>query len=139
MSRIVNSSHIGKDFAGRYVFPYDAEDIKAHKWFKGIPWERLHELQPPFIPQIRSLDDTQYFEEDEPVSDWSDSESDKDQSDLAESSISPNNNIGDLSVNPSFAVGQPPTPGSEKKRIREAEIQEALGGFRGSLQNLAKA
>jgi len=25
------------DFAGRYVFPYDAEDIKSHKWFKGIP------------------------------------------------------------------------------------------------------
>ena len=24
-------------FAGRFVFPYDAEDIKAHKWFKGVP------------------------------------------------------------------------------------------------------
>jgi hypothetical protein len=26
-----------RDFAGRYVFPYDAEDIKAHKWFRNIP------------------------------------------------------------------------------------------------------
>ncbi|GAB1310071.1 hypothetical protein MFIFM68171_00281 [Madurella fahalii] len=25
------------DFAGRFVFPYDAEDIKAHKWFRSIP------------------------------------------------------------------------------------------------------
>lgn len=26
-----------RDFHGRYVFPYDAEDIKAHKWFKSVP------------------------------------------------------------------------------------------------------
>lgn len=24
-------------FTERFVFPYDAEDIKAHKWFKGVP------------------------------------------------------------------------------------------------------
>lgn len=62
------------DFASRFVFPYDAEDIKAHKWFKGIPWERLHKLDPPFVPMIRSPDDTQYFDEEEPVTDLSDSE-----------------------------------------------------------------
>lgn len=26
-----------RDFAGRYVFPHDAEDIKAHRWFRGVP------------------------------------------------------------------------------------------------------
>jgi serine/threonine protein kinase len=52
----------GGDFAGRYVFPYDAEDIKAHKWFRNIPWERLHELNPPLVPKLRSVDDTHYFE-----------------------------------------------------------------------------
>ncbi|KAK4116894.1 hypothetical protein N656DRAFT_795148 [Canariomyces notabilis] len=26
-----------RDFAGRFVFPYDAEDIKAHKWFRHVP------------------------------------------------------------------------------------------------------
>lgn len=25
------------NFAGRFVFPYDAEDIKAHRWLKGVP------------------------------------------------------------------------------------------------------
>lgn len=66
------------DFASRFVFPFDAEDIKAHKWFKGIPWERLHELDPPFVPMIRSPDDTQYFDEEEPVTDFSDSEDEED-------------------------------------------------------------
>lgn len=66
--------HTGpKDYSGRYVFPNDAEDIKAHKWFRGIPWDRLHQLQPPFVPCIRSVDDTHYFDEEEEVSDWSDS------------------------------------------------------------------
>lgn len=63
-----------KDFSGRYVFPNDAEDIKAHKWFRGIPWDRLHQLEPPFIPRIRSVDDTRYFDEEEEISDWSDTQ-----------------------------------------------------------------
>ncbi|KAK4251231.1 hypothetical protein C7999DRAFT_11015 [Corynascus novoguineensis] len=67
-----------RDFAGRYVFPYDAEDIKAHKWFRNIPWDRLHELEPPLVPQLRSVDDTHYFEDGGSVSDGSESESDAD-------------------------------------------------------------
>ena len=58
-----------RDFAGRYVFPYDAEDIKAHKWFRGLPWDRLHTLAPPFQPRLRGDDDTQYFEEEDTISD----------------------------------------------------------------------
>ena len=68
-------------FAGRFVFPYDAEDIKAHKWFRGVPWERLHELDPPFVPLLRSIDDTQYFDDDEPVTDISDSDDEHDDED----------------------------------------------------------
>lgn len=60
------------------MFAYDAKDIKAHKWFKGVPWERLHELDPPFVPMIRCPDDTQYFNEDELITD---SESDDDDDD----------------------------------------------------------
>lgn len=67
-----------QDFTDRFVFPYDAEDIKAHKWFKGVPWERLHELDPPFVPVLRSADDTQYFEDDEPIENLSDSDDDDD-------------------------------------------------------------
>jgi hypothetical protein len=64
-----------RDFAGRYVFSYDAEDIKAHKWFRNIPWERLHELEPPLVPKLRSIDDTHYFDNGGSVSDRSESES----------------------------------------------------------------
>jgi len=63
-----------KNYTGHYVFPNDAEEIKSHRWFRGIPWEKLHLLPPPFVPAIKSVDDTQYFDEDEPVSDFSDCE-----------------------------------------------------------------
>lgn len=70
----VNSNQrIPTDFAGRYVFPYDAEDIKSHKWFKGVPWEHLHQLEPPLVPHIRSMTDTSYFDEVRNISDWIDS------------------------------------------------------------------
>lgn len=61
------------------MFPYDAKDIKAHKWFRGVPWERLHELNPPFVPLLRSTDDTQYFDDEEPITDLSDSDDDDDE------------------------------------------------------------
>lgn len=67
-------SRTNQAFADRFVFPYDAEDIKAHKWFRGVPWERLHELDPPFVPLLRSIDDTQYFDDEEPITDLSDSD-----------------------------------------------------------------
>ncbi|KEY71096.1 hypothetical protein S7711_00918 [Stachybotrys chartarum IBT 7711] len=63
----------GKDPSGRYVFPNDAEDIKAHRWFKNVPWDRLQTMSPPFVPHIHSDDDTHYFDESEPITDWSDS------------------------------------------------------------------
>lgn len=61
----------GRDYAGRYVYPDDAEDIKAHRWFKDILWDRMHEMTPPFVPKIRGEDDTHYFDEEEPISDFS--------------------------------------------------------------------
>lgn len=54
-----------------YVFPNDAEDIKAHKWFRSISWDALHLQVPPFVPRPRGADDTQYFEDEERISDWS--------------------------------------------------------------------
>lgn len=83
-----NSRSSQTGFSGRFVFPYDAEDIKAHKWFKGVPWERLHELDPPFVPLIRSPDDTQYFDEDEPITDFSDTDDEEDDEALPELGIS---------------------------------------------------
>ncbi|KAK3328829.1 kinase-like protein [Apodospora peruviana] len=62
------------EYAGRYVFPMDGEDIKAHKWFKSIPWGDLHRIQPPIVPQLKAIDDTHYFDEEDNISDWSDSD-----------------------------------------------------------------
>ncbi|KAI1420616.1 kinase-like domain-containing protein [Xylaria sp. FL1777] len=70
-----------RDGRGRSVYPHDAEDIKAHKWFRDIPWDQLHLITPPFVPRIASVDDTHYFDEEEPISDWSDSSSDEDDDD----------------------------------------------------------
>ena len=31
-----------------------AEEIKAHAFFKGLDWDKLREMTPPYIPQITS-------------------------------------------------------------------------------------
>lgn len=73
-----------RDVKCRSVYPHDAEDIKAHKWFRDIPWDQLHLITPPFVPRIASVDDTHYFDEEEPISDWSDSGSDDEDDDDAD-------------------------------------------------------
>lgn len=61
-----------KDYQGFYVYPDDAEDIKAHPFFRGIRWKELHLRKPPFVPKVKSWEDTKYFDEDEPISDVDD-------------------------------------------------------------------
>jgi len=41
-----------------------AEDIKRHKWFKGVDWVKVYnrKVKPPFIPGFKSLDDTSNFD-----------------------------------------------------------------------------
>lgn len=53
----------------RFVYPDDAEDIKAHSFFRNVLWDKLHLMRPPFVPKVKSWEDTRYFEEDEPISD----------------------------------------------------------------------
>jgi len=42
-----------------------ADDIKNHKWFKGIDWEDVYsrKLKPPFVPKISGEGDTSNFQE----------------------------------------------------------------------------
>ena len=61
-----------KDYQGFYVYPDDAEDIRAHPFFRGIRWNELHIRKPPFVPKVKSWEDTKYFDEDEPISDVED-------------------------------------------------------------------
>ncbi|KAI1329638.1 kinase-like protein [Xylariaceae sp. FL0255] len=71
-----STSHLRhRDHTGRPVYAYDGEDIKSHKWFRDIPWAQLHMITPPFVPHILSAEDAHYFDEEEPVSDWSDTSS----------------------------------------------------------------
>ncbi|KAI9834935.1 MAG: hypothetical protein M1819_002658 [Sarea resinae] len=60
-----------KNYAGHYVYPDDAKDLKAHPWFKGVRWESLHMSKPPFVPRVKSWEDTKYFEGSGEVSDVS--------------------------------------------------------------------
>ncbi|XDG07158.1 hypothetical protein ABKA04_006773 [Annulohypoxylon sp. FPYF3050] len=85
-----------QDWTGRAVYPHDGEDIKAHKWFRDIPWDRLQHIPPPFIPQLSSCEDTHYFDEEEPISDWSESEPES-SSEMEELSLSVNPlNVGSV-------------------------------------------
>ncbi|KAF4339707.1 agc ndr ndr kinase [Fusarium beomiforme] len=62
-----------RDSFKNYVFPDNAEDIKAHRWFRNTPWDRLQSMPPPFTPNLKSDDDAHYFDESEPFEDWSES------------------------------------------------------------------
>jgi serine/threonine protein kinase len=55
-----------------YVYPNDATDIKAHPFFKGIQWDKLHLLKPPFVPRVKNGEDTKYFDDDTVISDVDD-------------------------------------------------------------------
>lgn len=50
-----------RSITASYVYPDDATDIKAHPFFRGIPWNELHLIQPPTFPRVRGWDDTRYF------------------------------------------------------------------------------
>mmetsp|Transcript_74632 Transcript_74632/g.199076 ORF Transcript_74632/g.199076 Transcript_74632/m.199076 type:complete len:367 (-) Transcript_74632:136-1236(-) len=42
----------------------EAEDVKGHKWFKGVDWDVcLHRgLPPAFVPEVKGMDDTSMFD-----------------------------------------------------------------------------
>ena len=64
-----------RDYQGNYVYPDDATDIKAHPFFHGLSWDRLHLSRPPFVPDVKNHEDTKYFDEEDPISDVEDKSS----------------------------------------------------------------
>ncbi|KAI1845259.1 hypothetical protein JX266_008569 [Neoarthrinium moseri] len=127
-----------QDWMGRSVYPHDAEDLKAHKWFRDIPWDRLQLIPPPFVPQISSLEDTHYFDEEEPISDWSESQPDTDsETDTPpETATPPLPDTMALDVNPlnmlpnAVPILMPaPVPDLRRSPRKVAEIQAALAQF----------
>jgi len=39
------------------------DQIKSHPFFASIDWEKLQDMEPPIVPNVKSEDDTQNFDE----------------------------------------------------------------------------
>lgn len=61
-----------RNYQGYFVYPDDAHDLKRHSFFRGIRWNELPYSRPPFVPKVKSWEDTRYFDEDAPISDMDD-------------------------------------------------------------------
>ncbi|KAF2625668.1 kinase-like protein [Macroventuria anomochaeta] len=58
---------------GHIVFPNDAEDIKAHPFFRHIQWSTLHLTRPPFVPRVHGGQPiTKYFDDEADIMSASD-------------------------------------------------------------------
>lgn len=68
-----------KNYQGRHVYTDDADDIKAHPWFKNTIWTQIHQKRPPFVPKIKGWEDTKYFDDDESVGDTGTSSSEEEE------------------------------------------------------------
>lgn len=42
-------------------------DLKNHRWFRGFDWGGIREMEPPFMPNLESENDTSYFPTDGPM------------------------------------------------------------------------
>ena len=67
VSRLAESC--SSDDKSRFIYPDDATDIKSHSFFDRVAWDRHHLTRPPFVPDVKSKEDTRYFDEEDPVSD----------------------------------------------------------------------
>jgi hypothetical protein len=58
---------------GHIVYPNDAEDIKAHPFFRNIHWSTLHLTRPPFVPRVHGGQPiTKYFDDENEIMSASD-------------------------------------------------------------------
>lgn len=54
-----------QDRTKRYgCLKYAAEDVKRHKWFRGVDWQDcyLRKLRAPYVPAVKGPDDTSMFD-----------------------------------------------------------------------------
>lgn len=65
-----------QNYQGHYVYPNDASDIKSHPFFRGINWDEIHRMSPPFVPKVRGWEDTRYFDDGEYPTDHDDESTD---------------------------------------------------------------
>ena len=75
----VDADKHSKTYNGRFVYPDDGDQIKAHAWFHNIDFSTILMKRPPFVPRVKDWQDTKYFDEDLPISDMDSASSDTDQ------------------------------------------------------------
>lgn len=95
---------------GHIVYPNDAEDIKAHPFFRNIQWSTLHMTRPPFVPRVHGGQPiTKYFDDENEIMSASD-HLDSSSYEVVEELVAPN--IADNDITPTAAPGatapQPP-------------------------------
>ncbi|GAB7360483.1 hypothetical protein MBLNU230_g8434t1 [Neophaeotheca triangularis] len=80
----------------RHVTAAAADEIKAHRFFTGIPWAQLHLMPPPFVPRVRENQSiTKYFESEAEIAKDDADDSDSEFLDLCRG-ISPEMNSEDV-------------------------------------------
>ncbi|KAJ4375794.1 hypothetical protein N0V83_001071 [Neocucurbitaria cava] len=70
----VNARHMRTlHSTGHIVYPNDAEDIKAHPFFRHIQWSTFHMTRPPFVPRVHGDQPiTKYFDDEAEIMSESD-------------------------------------------------------------------
>jgi protein-serine/threonine kinase len=62
------SSKTGASSTDNFVFQNDSVEIKRHPFFRGVVWDRLHTMTPPFVPRIHASQSiTKYFEDERSI------------------------------------------------------------------------
>ena len=118
-----------RDYQGYYVYPDDATDIKAHPFFHGLSWDRLHLSRPPFVPDVKSREDTKYFDEEDPISDVEDESSyNGSQRRSAGVAVEHDTQVDGPLWQREDVEAKPRKAGKEKKRPRDRVLRDKVVG-----------
>ena len=70
----IKISNLAKDLIYKLITDSDlrlgkngSEEIKSHPFFKGVNWQKIREMRPPFIPNLKNDYDVKYFEKFEEI------------------------------------------------------------------------
>ena len=101
------------------MFPNDAEDIKAHPFFRDIDWDHMHRTIPPFIPRVQSNQSiTKYFEDEKEILSDADDDMERDSSETVDE--------GRISLKTKTADQEPSDGKTERKRREKKRPRDKI-------------